>query len=155
MSEIARIASNPLSLLQANPATVGKAAARFADVLTNTLEQQAGQATANSPLRVGNTPNTAAAAEGGRYTGFSGFGGGGEVAQLSQSVAKSISNRLEQVRTADQQADQAVQTLLSGGDIELHNVVMAAERAKLELQLTMQLRNKLLEAYQEIMRMPV
>ena len=130
MSEIARIASNPLSLLQANPATVGKAASKFADVLTNTLQQQSGSATGTSPLRQPNTPNTAAATEAGRYTPSAGFGGGGEVAQLSQAVAKAVSNRLDQVRTSSDEAQNAVRTMLSGGDIELHNVVMAAERAK-------------------------
>lgn len=42
-----------------------------------------------------------------------------------------------------------------GKDVELHQVVLATERATLALQLTVQVRNKVIEAYQEIMRMQV
>ncbi len=79
----------------------------------------------------------------------------GDVAALGGSLSRAVANRLEQVTASDAKAAADKQTLLTGGDIELHNVILSAERAQLELQLTMQLRNKLLEAYQEIMRMPI
>lgn len=40
-----------------------------------------------------------------------------------------------------------------GKDVELHQVVIASEQASLALQLTIQIRTKIIEAYQEIMRM--
>lgn len=40
-----------------------------------------------------------------------------------------------------------------GKDVELHQVVLASEQASLALQLTIQIRTKIIEAYQEIMRM--
>jgi flagellar hook-basal body complex protein FliE len=40
-----------------------------------------------------------------------------------------------------------------GKDVELHQVVLASEQASLALQLTIQIRTKIVEAYQEIMRM--
>lgn len=40
-----------------------------------------------------------------------------------------------------------------GKDVELHQVVLAAEEANMALQLTVQIRNKIVEAYQEITRM--
>lgn len=42
-----------------------------------------------------------------------------------------------------------------GGDVDLHDVTIAAEKASVALQLTVQVRNKVVEAYQEIMRMQV
>ena len=42
-----------------------------------------------------------------------------------------------------------------GEDISLPSVVVAGEKAKLSLELTLQIRNKAIEAYQEIMRMQV
>lgn len=42
-----------------------------------------------------------------------------------------------------------------GEDVDLHDIVIAGEKAKLSLELTLQIRNKALEAYQEIMRMQV
>jgi flagellar hook-basal body complex protein FliE len=79
----------------------------------------------------------------------------GDVAALGDTVAQAVSNRLDKVTESEAKSAADKQTLLTGGDIEMHNVILSAERAQLELQLTMQLRNKLLEAYQEVMRMPL
>ncbi|MGB4266344.1 MAG: flagellar hook-basal body complex protein FliE, partial [Limnochordia bacterium] len=45
--------------------------------------------------------------------------------------------------------------LLAKGEIDVHNAVIMAEKANLALQLTIAIRNKIIEAYQEIMRMQV
>ena len=79
----------------------------------------------------------------------------GNVAALGDAVSQAVTNRLEQVSASQSTAQANVQELMTGGDIELHNVILSTERAQLELQFTMQLRNKLLEAYQEVMRMPI
>jgi flagellar hook-basal body complex protein FliE len=79
----------------------------------------------------------------------------GQVAALGDALTQAVNSRLEQVSATEATAAADRETLLTGGDIELHNVILSAERAQLELQLTMQLRNKLLEAYQEVMRMPI
>lgn len=42
-----------------------------------------------------------------------------------------------------------------GGDVDLHDVMIAAEKASVAMQLTVQVRNKLVEAYQDVMRMQV
>ena len=44
---------------------------------------------------------------------------------------------------------------LTGGNEELHSVALAAQRASLEFELFLQVRNKVTSAYQEIMRMQV
>jgi flagellar hook-basal body complex protein FliE len=44
---------------------------------------------------------------------------------------------------------------LSGGDEELHSVALAAQRADLQFNLFLQVRNKAVSAYQEVMRMQV
>lgn len=77
------------------------------------------------------------------------------VSSLVDSLHTAVGNRIAITEGARAEADEAAKTLLSGGDIDLHNVIMAAEKAGIELKLTMTLRNKLLEAYQEIMRTPV
>jgi flagellar hook-basal body complex protein FliE len=51
-------------------------------------------------------------------------------------------------------ANQAIGNMLSGtGDV--HEAMIAIQRADTMLQLTVQVRNKLVQAYQDIMRMPV
>jgi flagellar hook-basal body complex protein FliE len=57
------------------------------------------------------------------------------------------------VEQSQAQANQAVQNFLSGGDEELHSVALAAQRADLQFNLMLQVRNKAVSAYQEVMRM--
>jgi len=45
--------------------------------------------------------------------------------------------------------------LAAGENIELHSVMLAAEKAALTMQFALQLKNKITEAYQEIMRMQI
>lgn len=70
-------------------------------------------------------------------------------------LGKPLGAFLESVNAAQFQADALKNELATGGDVELHDVMIAAEKAGISVQLTMQLRNKLLDAYQEIMRMSV
>lgn len=64
----------------------------------------------------------------------------------------------KQVSTLNSQlvdADTKVRELALGEAENLHQVMISLEKAKLSFQLAMQVRNKLLDAYQEIMRMQV
>jgi len=69
-----------------------------------------------------------------------------------QSMLEGMIGKVEQSQT---QATQAAQNFLSGGDEELHSVALAAQRADLQFNLFLQVRNKAVAAYQEIMRMQV
>lgn len=69
-----------------------------------------------------------------------------------QSMLEGMIGGVEQSQT---QAQQAAQNFLSGGDEELHSVALAAQRADLQFDLFLQVRNKAVSAYQEIMRMQV
>jgi len=50
-------------------------------------------------------------------------------------------------------ADRKIETFATGQPMDIHEVVIATEKADLSLQFLIQIRNKLLEGYQEIMRM--
>jgi flagellar hook-basal body complex protein FliE len=50
-------------------------------------------------------------------------------------------------------ADEKVQEFALGQSQDLHEVVVASEKADISLRFLLQLRNKMLEAYQEMMRM--
>ena len=52
-------------------------------------------------------------------------------------------------------ADQSIQSLATGQGKGLHEVMLAVEKASISFQMLTQVRNKAVEAYQEIMRMPV
>jgi flagellar hook-basal body complex protein FliE len=52
-------------------------------------------------------------------------------------------------------AGEAVNALLSGQNVSLHQAMIAMEEASVSFQLMVEVRNKLLESYQELMRMQV
>ena len=54
-----------------------------------------------------------------------------------------------------QNAAASVERFLSGEGGELHTTVLATQKAELSFDLFMQMRNKVVSAYQEIMRMPM
>ena len=45
--------------------------------------------------------------------------------------------------------------LMAGTENDLHNSVIAAQKAEIMLNLTVQMRNKIVESYQEVMRMQI
>ncbi|MBX5476152.1 MAG: flagellar hook-basal body complex protein FliE [Clostridia bacterium] len=68
---------------------------------------------------------------------------------------KELQRALEQVNALQIQAEQAGQSLASGSVDDVARAMIAAQKASLALDLTVEVRNRALEAYQEIMRMQV
>jgi flagellar hook-basal body complex protein FliE len=64
-----------------------------------------------------------------------------------------LSGEIENVNRQIVEADSAVQKLAVGDATNLHQVMMSLEKAKLSFEMVVQVRNKLLEAYQDVMRM--
>jgi flagellar hook-basal body complex protein FliE len=64
-----------------------------------------------------------------------------------------LQGAIEQVESASSDAKQSVQNFLSGDGEDLHSTVLAVQRAGLEFDMLMQVRNKVISAYQEVMRM--
>jgi flagellar hook-basal body complex protein FliE len=60
---------------------------------------------------------------------------------------------LTQVENLRSDATQAVEDLIAGQGGELHTVVLATQKAELAFELGLQVRNKVVQAYQEIMKM--
>jgi flagellar hook-basal body complex protein FliE len=52
-------------------------------------------------------------------------------------------------------AAESVNGLISGKNVSLHQTMIAMEEASISFQLMVEVRNKMLEAYQELMRMQV
>ncbi|HHY94446.1 MAG TPA: flagellar hook-basal body complex protein FliE [Firmicutes bacterium] len=71
------------------------------------------------------------------------------------SFAGLLGRALEQISAQEKQADRLTSLLAAGQPVDLHDVVIATEKAQLTLELAVQVRNKVVEAYQETMRMPV
>lgn len=57
---------------------------------------------------------------------------------------------IQDVNNMQQQADQAVETLMTGGEADPAEVLTAVQKADLAFRLMMQMRNKMMQVYQEV-----
>jgi flagellar hook-basal body complex protein FliE len=73
-------------------------------------------------------------------------GGGG-------AFQEALTSAIQTVESSGQQASASVEQFLSGQGEDLHTTILATERASLTFDLFLQARNKVVSAYQEIMRM--
>jgi flagellar hook-basal body complex protein FliE len=64
-----------------------------------------------------------------------------------------LSSAIQKVESIGQNASASVERFLSGEGEELHTTIMATQQAELSFDLFLQARNKVVSAYQEIMRM--
>lgn len=76
----------------------------------------------------------------------SGGSGGGGFGQVFSSAIRSVEG-------AGQEAQASVERFLTGEGEDLHNTVLATTRAEMAFDMFLQTRNKVVSAYQEIMRM--
>jgi flagellar hook-basal body complex protein FliE len=73
----------------------------------------------------------------------------------ADSFAGMLGKMISDVNAKQHAAGDAVAALQSGQNVPLHQAVIAMEEANVSFQLMVEVRNKLLESYQEIMRMQV
>jgi flagellar hook-basal body complex protein FliE len=66
-----------------------------------------------------------------------------------------LGHQVKEVNSQIVKADDSVRRLALGEADSLHHVMINLEKAKLSFELVMQVRNKMLDAYQDIMRMQV
>jgi flagellar hook-basal body complex protein FliE len=76
-------------------------------------------------------------------------------ASRGPGAAGTFREALEQVNQLQQAADQASQAFALGESRDVASTLITIEKANLAFQLAVQIRNKVVEAYQEVMRMPV
>lgn len=99
------------------------------------------------------SPSSARIEQIGREQGMSSESLG--AASGGQTFTQILGNSMEKVNVMQGQADHAVKELIAGRSKNIHETLLAVERADSSLKLMMQVRNKILDAYREIMRMQV
>ncbi|MFD2116834.1 flagellar hook-basal body complex protein FliE [Paenibacillus yanchengensis] len=75
-------------------------------------------------------------------------------AQVADTFGSQLQKALESIESQQAQVHQLNDTYLTG-QVDASEVLIAAQQAQLSLQLVAQVRNKAIEAYQDIMRMQV
>ena len=73
----------------------------------------------------------------------------------AKSFTEVLEDSIEKVNKLQNDADQAVQELMVSKTKDIHNTMIALEKADVSFQMRMKVRGKILEAYEEVMRMQV
>jgi flagellar hook-basal body complex protein FliE len=76
----------------------------------------------------------------------------GDVTKVTESFGDILENALQAVDNSEKQVRVLNEQFVTGQISDVHTLMIASEKAQLGLQLTVQVRNKAIEAYQEIMR---
>ncbi|MCK9486258.1 MAG: flagellar hook-basal body complex protein FliE [Dehalococcoidia bacterium] len=94
--------------------------------------------------------------------GAGGIGAGGNIGQVvgaptdpGAASGNSFQQMLDALSGVSAEADGAVADLATGGERDLHDVVLSVEMESLAFDLAVQIRNRLVEAYSEVFRMQV
>ena len=82
-------------------------------------------------------------------------GASGAAGQTDGSFGSVVRDSLESLEKSQKGAEQEIARAVTGESPDLHRTIIALQTADLNFQLGMQVRNKLMGAYEEIMRMQV
>lgn len=82
-----------------------------------------------------------------------------EMSRMNDDVFTGVFNAAKELVKVTNEADKEVAALtydfMTGKNENIHGLMVAQEKSSILLQFTMQVRNNVLEAYREIMRLPV
>jgi len=78
-----------------------------------------------------------------------------QIQQMGDKFGEALKNSIAEVNQAQVSADRAAEQIAAGETKDLHGAMIKLEEADISLRLMVQVRNKAVEAYQEIMRMQV
>ena len=71
------------------------------------------------------------------------------------SFKDTLKSFLKDVNSMQHHADKSIEKMVAGEITDIHQVMLAVEEANLSFNLMMEIRGKMMEAYQELMRMQV
>jgi flagellar hook-basal body complex protein FliE len=72
-----------------------------------------------------------------------------------QSFGETLTQAITDVNALQSEAGSAVQKMVAGQPVDLHEVMIAAEKARTSFDLLLEIRNKTIDMYRELMRMQV
>ena len=79
----------------------------------------------------------------------------GAAESAGKGFGEAISHMIQDVSQAEFHADALATDVALGGDTSVHELMVAMTKASLSVDLLVQVRNRALEAYQEVMRMQI
>lgn len=82
-------------------------------------------------------------------------GGKAEAAQGGPSFKDFLLQSIQEVNSMQQQADQAVEKLATGGDVSAAEVLTAVQKADIAFRMMIQVRNKMVDAFNEVQNLRI
>lgn len=77
------------------------------------------------------------------------------VEKMAKDIGSGFSKGINDLNAVDKQAEVDFETFASGGDISVHEVMISAQKSSLAMQMAIQLRNQMLNAYNEFKSMQI
>lgn len=109
----------------------------------------------SGPIRFVGLPPVQPLTESRPGDGVGGSLGGMANTPRGESFTDALTRAIEDVNTDVHQADEAVAAVTTGRSRNLHEMMIALDRADVSFRLLTRVRNKAMDAYQEIMRMNI
>lgn len=90
-----------------------------------------------------------------QLTGSQSGTGSNSGTQGGLSFSDMVNQKMEEANSLQKQADQMTNSYLAGGPVDIQQMLIAMEKADLALRETTEIRNKVIDAYQEIEKMQI
>ena len=78
-----------------------------------------------------------------------------ETALMARDIGQGFSNGISNLSATQKTAEDALETFAAGGDISVHEVMIASQKSTLAMQMAIQLRNQMINAYSEFKNLRV
>jgi len=75
--------------------------------------------------------------------------------QAVNQLGETFSKALDSLSDTQNSSDALIQKLAAGENVDLHQVMIASEEASISMQVALAMRDKLVQAYQDVMRMSI
>ena len=76
-------------------------------------------------------------------------------AASTNSLGKTFEDLLNELNTTQNQSDNLLQRTAAGENVDVHDLMIAMEKTDVEFRVALAIRDRLVEAYREVMRMSV
>ena len=77
------------------------------------------------------------------------------VAKMAQDIGNGFSDSIKNLNAVERKAEADFEKFASGGDISIHDVMISSQKSGLAMQMAIQLRNQMLNAYNEFKNMSI
>lgn len=78
-----------------------------------------------------------------------------DTARMARDIGQGFSSGISDLSGVQKEAEEAMETFAAGGDISVHEVMIASQKSSLAMQMAIQLRNQMINAYTEFKNLRV